>query len=144
MTKANQSKSDSVSLLHQQLRAKIYKFSKKHGITAFEAIGVLYHLATEFSTGALVDDGFLEGVGSRDGDEVAVDEPVSAQQEIDGLHARIKELMGENEFLDRGLNKMTRVAESLKEDNAILRDQFNSADRQAQAMRSALATALKP
>jgi len=121
MGKTNQSKRDSVSLLHQKLRSKIYRFAEKHGITTFEATGVLLHLATELSADALVADGVLKGgvdPGQQDDD---ASEPVSAQQEINDLHARIKELMGENEMLDKGLNKMTQAAETLRQENMRLR-----------------------
>jgi hypothetical protein len=121
MGKTSQSKRDPVSLLHQKLRSKIYKFAEKHGITTFEALGILLYLATEISADALVTDGVLKGgvdPGHQDDD---ADEPVPAQQEIDDLNARIEELLGENEILDKGLNKMTQAAETLRQENMRLR-----------------------
>jgi hypothetical protein len=121
MGKTSQSKRESVSLLHQKLRSKIYKFAEKHGITTFEALRVLLYLATEISADALVADGVLKGgvdPGQQDDD---AGEPVSAHQEIDDLNARIKELMGENDILDRGLDKMSRAAETLRQENMRLR-----------------------
>lgn len=120
MTKTSQQKEESVSLLHQKLRAKIHKFSEQHGVTGFEVMGVLFHLAIEFSTGALVADGLLQGHSGQEDDEVAAGEPVPDWQGIDELNARIKELMGEIEVLDRGLNQMTRTAEALKKENMYL------------------------
>jgi hypothetical protein len=121
MGKTNQSKRESVSLLHQKLRFKIYKFAEKHGITTFEALGILLYLATEISADALVTDGVLKGGVDPDHQDDDADEPVSAQQEIDDLNARIKELLGENEILDKGLNKMTQAAETLRQENMRLR-----------------------
>jgi hypothetical protein len=121
MGKTSQSKRESVSLLHQKLRSKIYKFAEKHGITTFEALGVLLYLATEISADALVADGALKnGVDPGQQDDDA-GEPVSAHQEIDDLNARIKELMGENDILDRGLDKMSRAAKTLRQENMRLR-----------------------
>jgi hypothetical protein len=121
MTKSNQQKEQLVSLLHQKLRSKIYRFSEKHGITTFEALGILLYLATEISADALVTDGVLKGGVDPDRQDDDADEPVSAQQEIDDLNARIKELLGENEILDKGLNKMTQAAETLRQENMRLR-----------------------
>jgi hypothetical protein len=117
MTKANQQKEQLVSLLHQKLRSKIYKFAEKHGITTFETLGVLLYLATEISADALVADGVLKGGVDPDHQDDDADEPVSAQQEIDDLNARIKELLDENEILDKGLNRMTQAAETLRQEN---------------------------
>lgn len=121
MGKTSQSKRDCVSLLHQKLRSKIYKLSEKHGITTFEALGILLYLATEISADALVTDGVLKGGVDPDRQDDDAGEPVSAQQEIDDLNARIKELLGENEILDKGLNKMTQAAETLRQENMRLR-----------------------
>lgn len=129
MGKTSQFKRKSVSLLHQKLRSKIYKFSEKHGITTFEALGVLLCLATEISADALVADGVLRGgvdPGQQDDD---ASEPVSAQQEIDDLNARIKELISENGILDRGLNEMTRSAEALRQENMRLCARLGQVER---------------
>jgi len=117
MTKTNQQKEQLVSLLHQKIRSKIYRFSEKHGLTGFEAMGVLFHLAIEFSAGALVEDGLLRGRDDPGQQTDDAGEPVPAQQEINDLNARIKELMGEIEVLDRGLNRMTQSAEALRQEN---------------------------
>jgi hypothetical protein len=82
MAKTNQQKEQLVSLLHQKLRSRIYKFSDRHGLTGFEAMGVLFHLAIEFSAGALVEDGLL--CGGDDPGQQADDagEPVPAPLQV--------------------------------------------------------------
>jgi predicted RNase H-like nuclease (RuvC/YqgF family) len=64
-----------------------------------------------------VADGVLKGGVDPDHQDDDADEPVSAQQEIDDLNARIKELLDENEILDKGLNRMTQAAETLRQEN---------------------------
>jgi hypothetical protein len=46
--------------LHAKLRKHLYRLCERHGVTGYEAAGVLLHLATEVTTASHVRDGLVQ------------------------------------------------------------------------------------
>jgi hypothetical protein len=71
--------------LHRKLKDRMYRYTEKHGITGFEAAGVLFALATEVMTSTLVRDGLLQGGPdwAEEEEQLEQDIPVPAEVKVD-------------------------------------------------------------
>jgi hypothetical protein len=125
MTDPMDSPRPATAKLHRKLKDRMYRHAEKHGITGFEAAGVMFALAAEVMASALVREGLLQGGPdfAEEGEDAtdATDALAASDALADmmpDLQTTINHLVGDTQWLSRRLDKMTERCTDLTEANA--------------------------
>lgn len=147
MTAPMDSPRPATTKLHRKLKDRMYRHAEKHGITGFEAAGVMFALAAEVMASALVREGLLQGgpdfaeEGEDATDALAASDALADM--MPDLQTTINHLVGDTQWLSRRLDKMTERCTDLTEANDQLEEALRGMAELQREMREELSRAQK-